>query len=476
MNSNLIQSEKKENSQQSEIKKFLRKYILTAENIFCLSGFLLSVFGYFFTDFDPFQGMNLVLAFVFVIYIITRYCFRVITSEEKGKLLKTLILPGVILLILGDLLWMATGLHTVSEILLLPYSLEMAFIRVLTDTILPFFNIPSHSVSDIAYTIKAVLLNLSTLGLLITLDILLLISVIKNRRLTGEKTEYTVKWGILAGIRYLAGVYQLVFLILIPSLMVEVFLDPNTGLFPDDYNHGIQFFVISPLVLFSFVYIVFCKYFFKESKKRDVGIAVSLLPFLFVMATVIITDSVDNFTDLYQNGSTGVMLYLYAARDLILLLFTAVGMIVAVFAKRIPAIRLMLAFYALTYLLTMFSLPEYWIVKDIIDRRQTEDYIASDNLDYPTYGYGTTMIVEASSDATPAIKTLLDEMDETEWQECLEYLEMKKQGSGPVCTTCEFHYKYEWLNCHYQEEAYGNLSRARSIKIIQEKLNEINEN
>lgn len=464
MNSNLIQSEKKENSQQSEIKKFLRKYILTAENIFCLSGFLLSVFGYFFTDFDPFQSMNLALAFVFVVYIITRYCFRVITSEEKGKLLKTLILPGLILLILGDLLWMATGLHTVSENLLLPLSLELAFIRVLEDTILPFFNIPSHSVSDIAYTIKAVLLNLSTLGLLITLDILLLISVIKNRRLTGEKTEYTVKWGILAGIRYLAGVYQLVFLILIPSLMVEGFLDPNTGLFPDDYNHGIQFFVISPLVLFSFVYIVFCKYFFKESKKRDVGITVSLLPFLFVMATVIITDSVDNFTDLYQNGSTGVMLYLYAARDLILLLFTAVGMIVAVFAKRIPAIRLMLAFYALIYLLTMFSLPEYWIAKDVVARIQKGEL---------RHLY---FIVDAGSDATPAIKTLLDEMDETEWQECLEYLEMKKQGSGPVCTTCEFHYKYEWLNCHYQEETYGNLSRARSIKIIQEKLNEINEN
>lgn len=464
MNSNLIQSEKKENSQQSEIKKFLRKYILTAENIFCLSGFLLSVFGYFFTDFDPFQGMNLVLAFVFVIYIITRYCFRVITSEEKGKLLKTLILPGVILLILGDLLWMATGLHTVSETLLLPLSLELAFIRVLEDTILPFFDIPSHSVSDIAYTIKAVLLNLSTLGILITLDVLLLISVIKNRHLTGEKPEYTVKWGILAGIRYLAGVYQLVFLILIPSLMVEVFLDPNTGLFPDYYNHGIQFFVISPLVLFSFVYIVFCKYFFKESKKRDVGITVSLLPFLFVMATVIITDSVDNFTDLYQNGSTGVMLYLYAARDLILLLFTAVGMIVAVFAKRIPAIRLMLAFYALIYLLTMFSLPEYWIAKDVVARIQKGEL------------RHLSFIVDASSDATPAIKTLLDEMDETEWQECLEYLEMKKQGSGPVCTTCEFHYKYEWLNCHYQEETYGNLSRARSIKIIQEKLNEINEN
>lgn len=464
MNSNLIQSEKKENSQQSEIKKFLRKYILTAENIFCLSGFLLSVIGYYFTDFDPFQSMNLVLAFVFVIYIITRYCFRVITSEEKGKLLKTLILPGVILLILGDLLWMATGLHTVSETLLLPLSLELAFIRVLEDTILPFFDIPSHSVSDIAYTIKAVLLNLSTLGILITLDVLLLISVIKNRRLTGEKTEYTVKWGILAGIRYLAGVYQLVFLILIPSLMVEVFWDPNTGLFPDYYNHGIQFFVISPLVLFSFVYIVFCKYFFKESKKRDVGITVSLLPFLFVMATVIITDSVDNFTDLYQNGSTGVMLYLYAARDLILLLFTAVGMIVAVFAKRIPAIRLMLAFYALIYLLTMFSLPEYWIVKDVVARIQKGEL------------RHLSFIVDASSDATPAIKTLLDEMDETEWQECLEYLEMKKQGSGPVCTTCEFHYKYEWLNCHYQEETYGNLSRARSIKIIQEKLNEINEN
>lgn len=464
MNSNLIQSEKKENSQQSEIKKFLRKYILTAENLFCLSGFLLSVFGYFFTDFDPFQGMNLVLAFVFVIYIITRYCFRVITSEEKGKLLKTLILPGVILLILGDLLWMATGLHTVSETLLLPLSLELAFIRVLEDTILPFFDIPSHSVSDIAYTIKAFLLNLSTLGILITLDILLLISVIKNRRLTGEKTEYTVKWGILAGIRYLAGVYQLVFLILIPSLMVEVFLDPNTGLFPDYYNHGIQFFVISPLVLFSFVYIVFCKYFFKESKKRDVGITVSLLPFLFVMATVIITDSVDNFTDLYQNGSTGVMLYLYVARDLILLLFTAVGMIVAVFAKRIPAIRLMLAFYALIYLLTMFSLPEYWIAKDVVARIQKGEL------------RHLSFIVDAGSDATPAIKTLLDEMDETEWQECLEYLEMKKQGSGPVCTTCEFHYKYEWLNCHYQEETYGNLSRARSIKIIQEKLNEINEN
>ena len=464
MNSNLIQSEKKENSQQSEIKKFLRKYILTAENLFCLSGFLLSVIGYYFTDFDPFQGMNLVLAFVFVIYIITRYCFRVITSEEKGKLLKTLILPGVILLILGDLLWMATGLHTVSETLLLPLSLELAFIRVLEDTILPFFDIPSHSVSDIAYTIKAVFLNLSTLGILITLDVLLLISVIKNRRLTGEKTEYTVKWGILAGIRYLAGVYQLVFLILIPSLMVEVFLDPNTGLFPDYYNHGIQFFVISPLVLFSFVYIVFCKYFFKESKKRDVGITVSLLPFLFVMATVIITDSVDNFTDLYQNGSTGVMLYLYAARDLILLLFTAVGMIVAVFAKRIPAIRLMLAFYVLIYLFTMFSLPEYWIAKDVVARIQKGEL------------RHLSFIVDASSDATPAIKTLLDEMDETEWQECLEYLEMKKQGSGPVCTTCEFHYKYEWLNCHYQEETYGNLSRARSIKIIQEKLNEINEN
>lgn len=476
MDTNSVQSDKNGKSRDLEVKKWLRKYIFTVENLICLAGFLLSIGGYYFTDFDFFQNLNLVLSFVFVVYAGFSSCIKVAKSEEDDDILKPTILPGVILLILGDLLWMATGLHTVSEILLLPLSLELDFIRVLEDTILPFFDIPSHSATSIAYTIKDFLLNLCTLGLLITLDVLLLISVIKNKRLTGEKPEYTVKWGILAGIRYLAGVYQLVFLILIPSLMVEGFLDPNTGLFPDDYNHGIQFFVISPLVLFSFVYIVFCKYFFKESKKRDVGITVSLLPFLFVMATVIITDSVDNFTDLYQNGSTGVMLYLYAARDLILLLFTAVGMIVAVFAKRIPAIRLMLAFYALIYLLTMFSLPEYWIVKDIIDRRQTEDYIASDNLDYPTYEYGTTMIVEASSDATPAIITLLDEMDETEWQECLEYLEMKKQGSGPVCTTCEFHYKYAWLNCHYQEETYGNLSRARSIKIIEEKLNEINEN
>ncbi len=464
MDSNLIQSDQKDNTRQSEVKMFLRKYILTAENIFCLSGFLLSVIGYYFTDFDPFQSMNLVLAFIFVIYIIVSYCFRVIGSEEKDNLRKTLILPAVILLLLGDLLWMATGLHTVSEILLLPHSLERAFIRVLEDTILPFFDIPAHSVTNIAYSIIAVLENLITLGILITLDILLLIFAVKNRRLSGEKAEFTVKRGVLVGIRYLVGVYQLVFLLIIPSFMVESFLDPNTGLFPDDYNHGIQFFVISPLVLFSFAYIVFCKYLFKESKKRNLCIAASLLPFLFVMATVIITDSVDNFTDLYQNGSTGIMLYLYAARDLILLLFTAAGMIVAVFAKRIPAIRLMLAFYVLIYLFTMYSLPEYWIAKDVVARIQKGEL------------RHLSFIVDAGSDATPAIKTLLDEMDETEWQECLEYLEMKKQGSGPVCTTCEFHYKYEWLNCHYQEETYGNLSRARSIKIIQEKLNEINEN
>lgn len=460
MDSNSVQSDKNGKSGDLEVKKWLRKYIFTVENLICLAGFLLSIGGYYFTDFDFFQNLNLVLSFVFVVYAGFSSCIKVAKSVEDDDILKPTILPGVILLILGDLLWMATGLHTVSENLL-PYSLELAFIRVLEDTILPFFDIPSHSVSDIAYTIKDFLLNLCTLGLLITLDVLLLISVIKNRRLTGEKPEYTVKWGILAGIRYLAGVYQLIFLILIPSLMVEGFLDPNTGLFPDDYNHGIQFFVISPLFLFSFVYIVFCKYFFKESKKRDVGITVSLLPFLFVMATVIITDSVDNFTDLYQNGSTGVMLYLYAARDLILLLFTAVGMIVAVFAKRIPAIRLMLAFYALTYLLTMFSLPEYWIAKDVVARIQKGEL------------RHLSFIVDAGSDATPAIKTLLDEMDETEWQECLEYLEMKKQGSGPVCTTCEFHYKYEWLNCHYQEETYGNLSRARSIRIIEEKLKEV---
>lgn len=460
MDSNSVQSDKNGKSGDLEVKKWLRKYIFTVENLICLAGFLLSIGGYYFTDFDFFQNLNLVLSFVFVVYAGFSSCIKVIKSEEDNDILKPTILPGVILLILGDLLWMATGLHTVSENFLLPYSLEMAFIRVLTDTILPFFNIPSHSASDIAYTIKDVLLNLCTLGILITLDILLLISVIKNRRLTAEKTEYTIKWGILLGVRYLIGAYQLIFLILIPSLMVEGFLDPNTGLFPDDYNHGIQFFVISPLVLFSFVYIVFCKYFFKESKKHDVGIGASVLPFLLGMSIYIIPDSFQNFATLSQNGSTGAMLYLYAARDLILLALTTIGMMVSIFAKRIPAIKLMLAFYALIYLLTMFSLPEYWIAKDVVARIQKGEL------------RHLSFIVDAGSDATPAIKTLLDEMDETEWQECLEYLEMKKQGSGPVCTTCEFHYKYEWLNCHYQEETYDNLSRARSIKIIEEKLKE----
>ncbi len=453
------QSNKNGKSGDLEVKKWLRKYIFTVENLICLSGFLLSIGGYYFTDFDFFQNLNLMLSFVFVVYAGFSFCIKVIKSEEDIDILKPTVLPGVILLILGDLLWMATGLHTVSEIFL-PYSLEMAFIRMLTDTILPFFDIPSHSASDIAYTIKAVLLNLSTLGILITLDILLLISVIKNRRLTGEKPEYTVKWGILLGVRYLIGAYQLIFLILIPSLMVEGFLDPNTGLFPDEYNHGIAFFLVSPLVLYSFAYIIFCKYFFKESKRRNVGIGASVLPFLLGMSIYIIPDSFQNFATLSQNGSTGAMLYLYASRDLILLAFTTIGMMASIFAKRIPAIKLMLAFYALIYLLTMFSLPEYWIAKDVVARIQKGEL------------RHLSFIVDAGSDATPAIKTLLDEMDETEWQECLEYLEMKKQGSGPVCTTCEFHYKYEWLNCHYQEETYGNLSRARSIKIIEEKLKE----
>lgn len=460
MDSNLVQSEKNGKSGDLEVKKWLRKYIFTVENLICLAGFLLSIGGYYFTDFDFFQNLNLVLSFVFVVYAGFSSCIKVIKSEEDNDILKPTILPGVILLILGDLLWMVTGLHAISENFL-PLSIEMAFIRVLTDTILPFFDIPSHSASYIAYTIKDFLLNLRTLGILITLDILLLISVIKNRRLTGEKPEYTVKWGILLGVRYLIGAYQLIFLILIPSLMVEGFLDPNTGLFPDEYNHGITFFLISPLVLYSFAYIIFCKYFFKESKRRNVGIGASVLPFLLGMSIYIIPDSFQNFATLSQNGSTGAMLYLYAARDLILLAFTTIGMMASIFAKRIPAIRLTLAFYALIYLLTMFSLPEYWIAKDVVARIQKGELCH------------LSFIVDAGSDATPAIKTLLDEMDETEWQECLEYLEMKKQGSGPVCSTCEFHYKYEWLNCHYQEETYGNLSRARSIKIIEEKLKEV---
>lgn len=417
MDSGLIQSDKKRNSRWCKVGK----YILTTENLICLAGFWLSVGGYYFTDFEAFRFMNLVLAFLFVVYAVCSNGIRISRSIGKKDFLKSMFLPLVILLIMVDSLYFV-------------------------------------SVAKIAYAIK----KICTLGILSVLDGCLLMFAIKNRRLKKEKMEFTVKRGLLIGIRYLVGVYQLVFSVLILVMRVFSFLDPNTGLFPDDYNHGLAFFVISPLVLYSFAYICFCKYFFKESKDRNLCIMVTLLPLLLVMAMVITDDSFNSFRRLYKNGSTGAMLYLYAARDLILLLFTTMGMIVAVFRKRIPAIRLMLGFYALIYLLTVYSLPEYWIMKDVVSQIQKGRIDIS-----------TERIVHASADATPALIVLLDE---TEWQECLEYLELKKQGKGPVCTTCTLHYKYEWMNQQYQRDGDYNFSRARSIKMIEKKLQEVQGN
>lgn len=402
------------------MKNFFRRVLRNKDICICLTFILLFVVAFFFTDYGTFRWPLPFLAVGVLLYTIGKACYGKIVSE-KGKKRYWI---GIFLI------------FAACEVILYLFQRNIGFVELILDEVINEF---------VIMWIFQIITNVG----IIVVDVWLLILLKQRVFLKKEKLEFNVKNGVFVVLRYLVGGY----LLALPFwFLLEIYLiDLNLS------DYGLLCFVFMPCAIYCLAYVVICKWMFQDSKALRRCLTVIILPLLIVMEVVLGYLAIEDFMVLTTNGTPLGMLHLYVLQDLLFPVLSGVGIMFVIYSPKLPMIRVMLATYLVMILLTTFSMPQYWIVKEMV---RDGDF-------YKELSHAQKhRVITSCADTAPAILVLLEEDD---WAQITTEPFYKNDS--------RIHIVNSWISEQYRdvpEKWYEyNFSRYRVQKMLEEKLEEV---
>ncbi len=401
------------------MKNFFRRVLRNKDICICLTFILLFVVAFFFTDYGTFRWPLPFLAVGVLLYTIGKACHGKIVSE-KGKKRYWI---GIFLI------------FAACEVILYLFQRNIGFVELILDEVINEF---------VIMWIFQIITNVG----IIVVDVWLLILLKQRVFLKKEKLEFNVKNGVFVVLRYLVGGY----LLALPFwFLLEIYLiDLNLS------DYGLLCFVFMPCAIYCLAYVVICKWMFQDSKALRICLTVIIVPLLIVVKIVLGYLAIEDFMILTANGTPLGMLHLYALQDLLFPALSGVGIMFAIYSPKRPTIRVMLATYMTMILLTTFSMPQYWIVKEMV---RDGDF-------YKELSHAQKhRVITSCADTAPAILGLLEEDD---WAQITTEPFYKNDS--------RIHIVNSWISEQYRdvpEKWYEyNYSRYRVKKLLEKKLGE----
>lgn len=402
------------------MKDSFRKVFHRKEDYICLVLIILSIVAFLFTDYGAFRWPLPFLAVGVLLYIIGKVCFGKITSE-KGK----------------KRYWIGTFLiFAVCEVFLYLVQMNLGFAEVILDEVIN------------GYVIPWIFQKIADVGIILV-DVWLLILLVQRVLLKKEKLEFNVMNGVFMVLRYLVGGYLLTmpFALLLYIHLIDLNLS----------DYGLLCFVFMPCAIYCLAYVGICKWMFKDSKGLRICLTIIIVPLLVAMGVVLGYLAIEDFMVLAANGTPLGMLYLYALQDLLFPVLSGVGIMLAIYSPKLPTLRIMLATYMAMILLTTFSMPQYWIVKEMVRDGDFYKELSSAQ---------KFRVTTSCADTAPAILGLLEEDD---WAQITTEPFYKRDS--------RIHIVNSWISEQYREKTEKwyeyNFSRYRVQKLLKEKLGEV---
>ena len=402
------------------MKNFFRRVLRNKDICICLTFILLFVVAFFFPDYGTFRWPLPFLAVGVLLYPIGKACYGKIVSE-KGKKRYWI---GIFLI------------FAACEVILYLFQRNIGFVELILDEVINEF---------VIMWIFQIITNVG----IIVVDVWLLILLKQRVFLKKEKLEFNVKNGVFVVLRYLVGGY----LLALPFwFLLEIYLiDLNLS------DYGLLCFVFMPCAIYCLAYVVICKWMFQDSKALRICLTVIIVPLLIVVKIVLGYLAIEDFMILTANGTPLGMLHLYALQDLLFPALSGVGIMFVIYSPKLPMIRVMLATYLAMILLTTFSMPQYWIVKEMV---RDGDF-------YKELSHAQKhRVITSCADTAPAILVLLEEDD---WAQITTEPFYKNDS--------RIHIVNSWISEQYRdvpEKWYEyNFSRYRVQKMLEEKLEEV---
>ena len=405
------------------MKNLFRRVLLNKDICICLTFILLFVVAFLFTDYGTFRWPLPFLAVGVLLYTIGKVCFGKIVSE-KGK----------------KRYWIGIGIaafliFAVCEGFLYLVQMDFWWAHIIVDDV----------IND--YDIEHFCQILANIGIIIV-DVWLVILLLQRLCLKKEKLDFNVMNGVFMVLRYLVGGYllSLPFALLLGIHLIDLNLS----------DYGLLCFVFLPCAIYCLAYVGICKWMFKDSKGLRICLTVIIVPLLVAMEVVLGYLAIEDFMVFRANGTPLGMLYLYALQDLLFPVLSGVGIILAIYSPKLPMLRIMLTTYMVMILLTTFSMPQYWIVKEMV---RDGDFYKELSLAQKS------RVIDSCADTAPAILGLLEEAD---WSQITTEPFYSKDS--------RIHIVNSWISEQYRdvpEKWYEyNFSRYRVQKMLEEKLGE----
>lgn len=401
------------------MKERFKETFQRKEFYICLAFIFLFVVAFFFTDYGTFRWPLPFLAVGVLVYTIGKVSYGKIVSE-KGKKRYWI---GIFLI------------FAACEVILYLFQSDIGFVEFLLDEVINYY------VFDWLFQI------ITNVGIIVV-DVWLLILLKQRVFLKKEKLDFNVRNGVCIVLRYLAGGY----LLALPFwILVEIHLiDLNLS------DYGLLCFIFLPCGVYCLVYVAICKWMFQDSKALRRCLTVIILPLLIVMEVVLGYLAIEDFMVLTTNGTPLGMLHLYVLQDLLFPVLSGVGIMFVIYSPKLPMIRVMLATYLVMILLTTFSMPQYWIVKEMV---RDGDF-------YKELSHAQKhRVITSCADTAPAILGLLEE---DEWPQITTEPFFKNDS--------RIHIVKSWISKQYRDEPEKwyeyNYSRYRVKKLLEKKLGE----
>lgn len=405
------------------MKERFKKTFRRKEFCICLIFIFLLVLAFFYTDYGTFRWPLPFLAVGVLVYTIGKSCFERITSEKnKNRYLMGL---GIVVFLI----------FAACEVVLYLIQMDFQFLYYILD----------YVIND--YDIQRFTQIIANAGILVV-DVWFLILLVQRVFLKREKLDFNVKNGVFVVLRYLVGGYLLV----PPFTLVRYIhlIDLNLS------DYGLLCFIFLPCTVYCLAYIAICKWMFPDSKELRLCLTVIIVPLLIVLEIVLGYLAIEDFMILATNGTPLGMLHLYVLQDLLFPVLSGVGIMFAIYSPKRPTIRVMLATYMTMILLTTFSMPQYWIVKEMVrdgdfykELSQAQKY----------------RVITSCADTAPTILGLLEE---DEWAQIT--IEPFYQNDSRM------HIVNSWISQQYRDEPERwyeyNFSQYRVKKMLEEKLGE----